>query len=259
MNEYSLREILKRASAFWLPIILVFCIAITSCTPSAQSANSIDPELESQVLQIIRDNPEAIIESVQAYEQQQRQKLQAAQQAFLQQMKANPKSVIGSSPSTGASSEEIVLLEFSDFQCPFCAKAQDNLQEFIDRNGDRVTLVFKNLPLSRIHPQAIPAAQAAWAAQQQGKFWQYHDALFSQQERLGEDLYEAIATDLGLDIELFNRDRNSKAAMAAIEQDMQMAETLGVSGTPFFVMNGEPLSGAVELSELERVLAQVSQ
>jgi protein-disulfide isomerase len=174
-------------------------------------------------------------------------------------MKANPQSVIGDSPTTGATSGEIVLLEFSDFQCPFCARAKGTIKKFLEAHQDKVTLVFKHLPLSRIHPEAIPAAQAAWAAQQQGKFWQYHDALFAQQDRLGEELYLAIARDLNLNLEQFNQDRESEAAIAALEFDLKMASAIGVSGTPFFVMNGEALSGAVELSEFEKTLAKVSK
>jgi protein-disulfide isomerase len=247
----------SRIKVFCLAILLIFSMTLTSCAPEPTSTNGgdIDAELEAQVLQIIRENPEAIIESVEAYQQEART---SGQEKFFQAMKANPQSVIGESPATGAVDGEIVLLEFSDFQCPFCAKAQATIKKFVEAHQDRVTLVFKHLPLSRIHPEAIPSAQAAWAAQQQGKFWEYHDALFAQQDRLGEDLYLATARDLNLNLEQFNQDRESEAAIAALESDIQMARTIGVSGTPFFVMNGEPLSGAVELSEFEKTLAKVS-
>ncbi|MDY7024447.1 MAG: DsbA family protein, partial [Cyanobacteriota bacterium] len=93
--------------------------------------------------------------------------------------------------------------------------------------------------------------------QQQGKFWEYQDALFTQQEKLGEDLYLEIATTLQLDLEKFNRDRQSQEATTAIQKDLELAQGLGITGTPFFVMNGETFSGAVELSKMEAVLAQV--
>lgn len=251
---------LKRFKVFGTAIVLILSISLNSCSSGPPSANGkTDADIEEQVLQIIRDNPEVILESVQTYQQEQQQALSNGQQDFLKGMKANPQSVIGQSPTTGAAAQEIVLLEFSDFQCPFCAKSQDTIKKFIDANNDKVTLVFKHLPLSRIHPEAIPAAQAAWAAQQQGKFWEYHNALFAKQDQLGEDLYLAIARDLNLDLDKFNQDRKSEAAIAALETDIQMARTIGVSGTPFFVMNGEPLSGAVEFSEFEKILAKVSK
>lgn len=260
LDQIFPRYPLKRLKIFSTAIVLILSMSLNSCSSGPLSANgNTDADIEEQVLQIIRDNPEVILESVQAYQQQQQQALSNGQQDFLDKMKANPQSVIGNSPTTGAASQEIVLLEFSDFQCPFCAKAQDTIKKFIDGNNDKVTLVFKHLPLSRIHPEAIPAAQAAWAAQQQGKFWEYHNALFAKQDQLGEDLYLAIARDLNLDLDKFDLDRKSEAAIAALETDIQMARTLGVSGTPFFVLNGEPLSGAAELSEFEKILAKVSK
>ena len=245
---------------FLISIVLTTSITMSGCTSSAQPTNNlINPELEQQVLQIIRDNPKVIIESVQAYQQEQQQQREANQKEILQQFKNNPQEQIGDSPTFGSTDQKIVLFEFSDFQCPFCAEVQKNLKEFMDKHEDRVTLVFKHLPLTRIHPQAIPAAKAAWAAQQQGKFWEYHDALFEQQDKLEEQLYIEVANNLGLDIDKFNSDRQSQEAIASIETDLKLAQKIGISGTPFFVMNGETFSGAVKLSQMEDTLAKVTQ
>ncbi|MDA0266561.1 MAG: thioredoxin domain-containing protein, partial [Cyanobacteria bacterium] len=104
---------------------------------------------------------------------------------------------------------------------------------------------FSNILLARIHPEAIPAAQAAWAAQQQGQFWPYHDALFARQPELGEDLYLALAQELELDIEQFNRDRASEGANAAIAQDLALAQELQLTSTPTFLMGELLLPGAI--------------
>ncbi len=221
----------------------------------ARTTKQINPELEQQVLQIIRNNPEVIIESVQAYQQQQQKQKQQARQAFLQDFKNNPGKIIASSPTTGAADARIILIEFSDFQCPFCAKAHKTVKQFMAKHQNEVMWVYKHLPLASIHPQAIPAAQASWAAYQQGKFWEYHDALFEEQDKLGEKLYLDIARSLNLDIKKFNRDR--QLALPAIEQDLALARQLGISGTPFFVMNQETFGGAVSLSDLEEILARV--
>ena len=245
---------------FLLSIIIAACISMSGCNFSSQLKNNqINSELEQQVIQIIRNNPEVIIESIQAYQQEQQQERQASQKETLQQFKNNPQEQIGESPTFGSTDKKIVLFEFSDFQCPFCAKVQKNLKEFMDKHEDRVTLVFKHLPLSRIHPQAIPAAKAAWAAQQQGRFWEYHDALFEQQDKIEEQLYIDIANNLGLDIDKFNGDRQSQKAIASIETDFKLAQKIGISGTPFFVMNGETFSGAVKLSQMEDTLAKVTE
>lgn len=236
---------------------LVLCIAFLGWSLPAQAANRITPQLEEEVLQIILNHPEVILESLQAYQQQQQQQQEQARQTLLQDIKTNPKALIGESPTNGAAEPKIVLIEFSDFQCPYCAKADQTLKQFMAKHQNEVTLVYKHFPLTSIHPQALSAAKAAWAANQQGKFWQYHDALFTQQDKLGEELYLEIAQSLNLDLEQFNRDRN--VADTAITQDMQLAEKLGVTGTPFFVMNEEIFSGAMQLSNMEKVLARVSQ
>ncbi|NER04425.1 MAG: thioredoxin domain-containing protein, partial [Okeania sp. SIO3C4] len=177
MSNYSTRFNPYNLKVLYFIAIFSIVIAISGCTPSAQSTDpQVNSELETQVLQIIRNNPEAIIESVQAYQQQQQEQQQASNQEALKQFKTNPQTKIGNSPTFGSTEQKIVLFEFSDFQCPFCSRVQGNLKEFMDKHQDRVTLVFKHLPLVRIHPQAIPAAKASWAAQQQGKFWEYHDS-----------------------------------------------------------------------------------
>lgn len=251
---------LRSQQALCLAALLSVCLVFIGCSP-AQSAggNPVDPKLKEQVLQIIRENPQAILESVQAYQQQQQDTLKAARQSFFDQMKSSPKSVIGDSPTTGAASQQIVLLEFSDFQCPFCARAHDTVKQFMAKHQDKVTLAYKHFPLTSIHPQALPAAKAAWAAQQQGKFWEYYSALFDGQKQLGEDLYGSIAQKLNLKLDKFNADRNSPAAEAAIQKDLQLAQSLGIEGTPFFIMNGKTFSGAIELAEMENILASISK
>ncbi|MBK4730065.1 thioredoxin domain-containing protein [Oxynema sp. CENA135] len=244
-----------RFISFILCTLLVCSTVLTSCTTSNSATD--DTQLEQKVLEVIRENPEVILESVQQYQQQKEEQMQQARQKFLQQMLENPGSTIEDSPTKGASDRKIVLLEFSDFQCPFCARAHETVKTFMEKHNDTVTLAYKHLPLASIHPQAIPASKAAWAAQQQDKFWDYYDALFEQQNRLGEELYLEIARNLKLDLEQFNRDREGQAATNAIEKDLQLAKTLGINGTPFFIMNGETFAGAVELSEMENVLAKV--
>ncbi|MDF5710618.1 MAG: thioredoxin domain-containing protein [Nostoc sp. S4] len=235
-----------------LVAIGMLCLLLT-CSLPAQAASRIDPKLEQQVLQIIREHPKEIIESVQVYQQQQQQKLNQVRQGFLQNLKTNPQAVIGDSPTTGSTQLKIILLEFSDFQCPYCAEAHKTLKQLLVKYQDKVTLIYKNLPLTSIHPQALPAATAAWAAYQQGKFWEYHDALFTNQKQLGEVLYLDIAKNINLDLVKFKRDRT--LATPAIKTDIELAEKLAISGTPFFVINSPTVSGVVQLLDIENILA----
>ena len=238
-----------------LVVVLTGLLISLTTWCGATPALAVSSQLEEQVLQIIRDHPKAIIESVQAYQQEQQAQLQQTQQAFAQTLKSQPASVIGPAPTTGAIENRIILLEFSDFECPFCADVNQTVKQFVAQHGDEVTWVYKALPLSGIHPQALGAAEAAWAAQQQGKFWAYADALFEHQADLGEAMYKQIAQALKLDLQQFERDRHSAAATAAIEADINLADQAGVNGTPFFILNGQVLT-SITLSEMERLLLQ---
>jgi len=242
--------------ALRMAIVTLLCVILWACP--AYAANPLTKRVEEQILQVIRDHPEAIIDSVQAYQQREQEQLQQVQQGILQQMKANPAGMIGQSPTTGATEPKVVLVEFSDFQCPYCADAHKVLKKFMASHGNDVTLVYKHFPLTSLHDEAAPAARAAWAAGEQGKFWEYQDALFTQQDKLGEELYISTAQKLELDLEKFNADRQSAGSAAQIARDMTIAQQLGISGTPFFVINGETFSGAVSLPNLERAFTRAS-
>ncbi len=236
---------------------LLICCSLLGGGGLAYAAPPIASDLEEQVLQIIRKHPEVLLESVQAYQQRQQAAQRKAQQDFLQQIQANPRGLMGQSPTQGPKTGKFVLVEFSDFQCPYCAQSIDGIKAFLAKHPE-VTLVYKHFPLTRIHAEALPAAQAAWAAGQQGKFWEFHDVLFKQQKSLGDALYRQTAQTLGLDMVRFERDRTSPRVTEAIAQDVQMAEKLGINGTPFFVFNGKVFSGVVQLSDLEAMLAKDS-
>ena len=145
---------------------------------------------------------------------------------------------IGESPTKGNADAEVVVVKFSDFECPFCAAASVHMKDFVEERGDEVLYVYKHLPLKSIHPEAEPAAKASWAAAQQDQFWIYHTGLFANQDRMGEELYLELAEQIDLDIEQFNRDRNSEAAQAAVDQDLALAEKLKLQRTPSFLMGG---------------------
>lgn len=167
----------------------------------------------------------------------------------------NRAEVIGQSPTRGNPEAERVLFKFSDFQCSFCARASGDMKTLVESYGDNFLYVYKHLPLVQIHPEAVPAARASWAAQQQDQFWPYHDALFANQERLGDELYQEIASDLGLDMEQFDRDRTSSASREAVAADQALAQELRFNRTPSFVMNDLLIPGGTPLEAFERLVS----
>jgi protein-disulfide isomerase len=248
---YNLAKI--ALSLFLVPLVLI----LSGCGSEVSALT--DSQLEVKVLDIIRKNPKVILESVEAYNRNQQQQAQSKLDEKIKQMRTQPASIIGSSPVTGAADKKIVMVEFSDFQCPFCSRAHATVKEFMAKYGNEVTLTYKHLPLVRIHPQALPAALASWSAQQQGKFWEYHDRLFAQQNALGDELYLSLAKELQLDITKFNNDRNSEQAQNAVKADVELSGELAINGTPAFFINGLQFSGAVPLTEMESVLAEAKK
>ncbi|NJK35186.1 MAG: thioredoxin domain-containing protein [Oscillatoriales cyanobacterium SM2_2_1] len=235
-----------RSPALVISALLTVVLFLAGCGSPAQvsSAPLDESQLESRVLDIIRKNPQVILESVQAYQSQQQQERTAKRNEVFAQLQEAPKLVIRDSPFTGSQAQSLVLAEFSDFQCPFCKAAHTAVKEFMAEYGGEVTLVYKFFPIAQIHPQAEPSAYAAWAAGQQGKFWQFYDGLFESQDRLGEELYRSLAQAQGLNMAKFDRDRRSAAAKAAVEKDLELGRSLGVTGTPSYVFNGRFFSGA---------------
>ena len=152
------------------------------------------------------------------------------------------KNVDPTGPSRGNKSAKIVIVEFADFECHFCAKAHETVQSVLKAYGDKVRLVFRHYPLS-FHPKAPKAAEATACADEQGKFWELHDALFESQE-LDVDSIKLQAKQAGVDEAKFSSCLESGRTAALVRKDMAAGQQAGVSGTPAFFINGFMLSGA---------------
>jgi protein-disulfide isomerase len=153
-----------------------------------------------------------------------------------------PRVAVSSSghPELGPGNAPITIVEFSDFQCPFCKRAEPTLKAVREKYGDKVKLVYMDFPLS-FHPNALPAANAGRCAGAQGKFWEYHDQLFADQGKLDPADLKATAKKVGLNTDEFDKCLDSNEYQAAIESDLAQGKKLGVDGTPSFFVNGRPM------------------
>jgi len=147
----------------------------------------------------------------------------------------------------------VTIVEFSDFECPFCARVQPTLKQVKDIYGDKVEIVYKHFPLS-FHPNAQKAGEASECARDQGKFWEYHDILFANQDRLSVANLKQYAVQLGLDTTKFNECLDSNQKAAIVLKDMAEGQAAGISGTPGFLINGELLTGAQPLAAFQAVI-----
>jgi protein-disulfide isomerase len=146
------------------------------------------------------------------------------------------------------------LVEYGDFECPFCGKATGVVRDLRERFGDELRYVFRHLPLTDVHDHAELAAQAAEAAGAQGRFWEMHDRLFAHQDELeGEDLV-GYAGEIGLDVEQFVRDLEQERLLARVREDVASAEASGATGTPTFFVRGRRHVGPYDAETLAREL-----
>jgi protein-disulfide isomerase len=141
------------------------------------------------------------------------------------------------SPTLGPPAAKVTIVEFADFQCPFCAKTVALIDKVIAANPNDVKFVFKHMPLA-MHARGEPSARAAWAAGKQGKFWEMHHLLFQNPHTAQDGDFEKFATDLGLDVKAFLSDYESPAAKERIGKDVALANELGVRATPAVFVNG---------------------
>jgi protein-disulfide isomerase len=204
---------------------------------------------------------EQITPRIRQYLEQQKQF--EARQAFMTSLEQKYKTeylleplrveVAAEGPAKGPANAPVTIVEFSDFQCPFCSRVVPTIEEVHKKYGDKVRVVFRQFPLS-IHPQAQKAAEASLCAHEQGKFWEMHDAMFQNQQALAVDALKAKAAELGLKADQFNSCLDSGKFAAQVQADMDAGTKAGVTGTPAMFINGRLVSGAVPIDQIAPVI-----
>jgi protein-disulfide isomerase len=195
------------------------------------------------------------------------QEMQSKQQSFFNGLRAQAEAkfklekpavkipATGNEPFTGKADAKVVIYEFSDFQCPFCARGNAVIKQVMTEYGDKVKLVFRHFPLS-FHPEAEPSAIASLCAfkQQPGKFWEMHDLMFEKQSELGTASYKTWAKQIGLNEAEFNKCFDGKETKDLVDADMKAAEALGVNSTPTFFVNGKKVAGALPFAQFKSMI-----
>ncbi|MCA2959638.1 MAG: thioredoxin domain-containing protein [Silvanigrellales bacterium] len=161
---------------------------------------------------------------------------------------------LGTNPAFGSPDAKITIVEFADYQCPFCARFIPSLKEILKKYDGKVKWVYRDFPLREIHPEAAPAAIAARCAGQQGKFWEAHGKLFDNYATLSNDLYVAMGKEFGLDVAKYESCRNDPATAAAVMTDQMDGNKYGVQGTPTYFVNGRKAPG--DAREMTRIIEE---
>ncbi len=201
-----------------------------------------------------------------------RQKAQDALRSYYDKLKAEAKvenllppyrparvDVAATGPAKGPEKAPVTIVEFSDFQCPFCGKAESTVTQVLTEYKDKVRIVFRDFPLP-FHPQAQKAAEAGQCASDQGKFWEMHGKLFANQNSLELPALKGYAKDLGLDQGKFDKCLDSGEKAKVVEASRKAGEEAGVSGTPAFFVNGMMISGAQPFENFKSLIdAELTQ
>jgi protein-disulfide isomerase len=158
------------------------------------------------------------------------------------------------SPSKGSEDAPVTIVKFEDYQCPFCKQVQPTVTELLSRYNGKIRLVHKDLPLDSIHPQARQAAEAARCADEEGKFWSYHELLYANSPNVSQENLKSYAKEVGIDVKAFDRCLGSGKFKAVVQRDLIDGAQLGVTGTPTFFINGREISGNQPLRAFEAIV-----
>lgn len=237
--------------------LLAATTALSACnfeTPM-QKQEMTEEQVRLIIDNYIEENPAKILQEVNTY----MAKMQAEQEKQAQEaMFKNPVELKldDATPVKGALDAPITIVEFSDFECPFCQRVNPTIDALLKRYAGKLKVAYKHLPLE-FHANAVSSALASIAANQQGKFWEFHDKIFENQQNLNEETYLKIAKELGLDMDKFKADMASDEAKEKLALDTKQAKDMGIGGTPHFLINGVGVSGALPEEEFVKVIEKL--
>lgn len=160
----------------------------------------------------------------------------------------------GYSPRLGTANPALTIVEFSDFECPFCAQSAPIIKQVLNEYGGFVQYVYRHMPIDSLHPNAWNAAIASTCADEQNAFWNYHDKLFTEQDNLSKDNLFIMAENLRMDMDQFKKCYDSEKYASQVRRDMNDGAELEIEGTPTFFVNGEMLSGVLKFDQWKVLL-----
>jgi protein-disulfide isomerase len=246
----------KRVGANGTPAFYINGVELSGAQPLEKFKEVVDAELAKATAKITRGTPRSRIYSVMSQENKKTQPAATADDDDTDDTTTVFKIPVGNEPARGAKTALVTIVEFSDFQCPYCAKVESTLTALSLKYGSALRLVWRNEPLP-FHPRAMPAANLAMEARAQkgdAAFWSAHDELFANQKNLDDATLDAIAQRIGLDVAKARAAVQASKHRAAIEADMDVAEDFQASGTPHFFINGRRLVGAQPQEKFERII-----
>ncbi len=238
----------------WITALSLGLVLAATIAASAQDKRTFSPQQAQEVERIVRDylvkNPDVIVEAMKTLEA--REQAQQAERTKAALEKNRDKLLHNTaSPALGNAKGDVTVVEFFDYQCPYCRKAVEPVFNTVAKDG-KVRIVMKELPI--LGPESTYAAKAALAAHKQGKYREFHLSLMDQKAKLSEAVVIAAAEKLGLDTKRLKRDMDSPDIDEEIKQNLELARTLQINGTPAFIVGNQIVPGAVDGDRLTAMI-----
>lgn len=241
-----------------IPVMAVICICVFSIiglsslsSPNAAEGFSDAQKAELQIMfkEYILNNGETVIESVEGYQANQEEE---SRKAASQKAKSFIGDIAGKNlPMTGNKNGDITLVEFFDYNCGYCRRALDELEKVLEKD-DKLKVVFFDMPI--LGPSSLEVSKWSLAAQKQGKYFEYHKALLNHNGQKTETALEKLAKDAGLDIEQLKKDKDSDEIATTLKNNVEQAQSIGIRGTPGFIINGEVFPGYMPASRIMEII-----
>lgn len=214
----------------------------------------------------LRSDDATVRQQIRSYLQN--QKLATKREEFLNSLKAKTTVVVhlqpppvlrvdvdvDGAPFKGAAKAPVTIVKFEDFHCPFCKQVQQTFAQLLSRYGNKLKIVHRDFPIDSLHPQARKAHEGARCANEQGKFWTYHDKLYANAPKASPEDLKAYAKESGLNVAAFEKCLDSGKYKDAVQKDVEQGSQVGVNGTPAFFVNGRFTSGAQTLESFVRII-----
>ncbi len=246
-------------------LLLVAGLAVTGCAPSAPQLRKIMEENPDILYGVIQKDPKKFLDVV----NEAAQKARAGEEskfaedeakARVEEMKNPKKPELGGDRAfTGTDGAPITIIEYSDFQCPYCKRGHETMSAVLEKYAGKVKIIFKNMPIERIHPLARPGADMyeAIALQDKAKATKFKDYVFDNQDQLnkqGPKFYEEVAKKVGANVAKAKKDAAGEEVKKRVEADKAEGEKFGFTGTPGYLVNGVSLKGAYPIEEFQKII-----
>lgn len=252
-------------------LLLTLALALTACNSDKNIKEQVSKVLKENpdvFVKAIEENPVAFMEAIQnaakSAQSEMAKKRDEEEKKKLEEAYSNPlkPNIESDRPIRGSKSAPLVLVEYSDFECPFCSRGFNTVQELREEYGDKIQFIYKHLPLD-FHKAALISAQyfEAIALQNADKAFKFHDEIFNNQRKLksGEKFLQEVAKSVGADMAQLKKDLSSKKVMARIEADQEEAHKFGMQGTPGFLLNGVPVKGAYPKEHFVQIVEELKK